>query len=650
MNREQFKATIQELEVYAQQNPRGYRRRVGMMALLGYGYIWLVLMLLVALLAGLVAFTIYAHQVNFGLIKIGLLLLVVAWAVARSLWVKFPRPEGVPLTREQVPELFVMLDELTTRLQAPRFHHVLLVDDFNAAVAQVPKLGLFGWYENYLLLGLPLMQALPPDQLRSVVAHELGHLSQNHAKFSGWIYRVYQTWEQIGENFSRNGNGGAWMFQKFFNWYAPRFGALSFVLRRADEYVADRCAMELTNVRACGDALINSQVRGQFLQERFWPEIYKSASSQNQPPQGVFSDLSSHWRSGLEPQQATQWLQRAFLDRSDYDDTHPSLSDRLNALGYFGDGTNTQSSTRNDLESLPVAVENFVQPLQQSAATRFLGAAENDLTTKLNAQWHDAIAPAWQQQNEETQQGEKTLLELEDKATRETLSEDEQWQQVHLTSQVRGEDAALPLMRAFVERFPAHAPARFLLGTTLLGQKNDEGIALLEGVMRDEKEITLDVCGALYDYAKAQGRHEDAARHREQAEAFMEQLQEAQAERNSISAKDSFVSHTLTPEQLQSVRDILASEDRVATAYLARKQTTNFSEVPHHVLGIATRQTSAKFLGTEDNQALVQKLLERMENLPVDYFLVFSSETRKIENALSKVEGSQIYSREKKSR
>jgi hypothetical protein len=34
------------------------------------------------------------------------------------------------------------------------------IDDFNAAVVQAPRLGLFGWYRNYLLIGLPLAKAL----------------------------------------------------------------------------------------------------------------------------------------------------------------------------------------------------------------------------------------------------------------------------------------------------------------------------------------------------------------------------------------------------------------------------------------------------------------------------------------------------------
>lgn len=58
---------------------------------------------------------------------------------------------------------------------------------------QHARLGVLGWHVNYLILGLPLMQAVSPEQFRAIVAHELGHLSRNHSRFAGWIYRVRLT-------------------------------------------------------------------------------------------------------------------------------------------------------------------------------------------------------------------------------------------------------------------------------------------------------------------------------------------------------------------------------------------------------------------------------------------------------------------------
>lgn len=46
----------------------------------------------------------------------------------------------------------------------------------------------WGMMKNYLIIGLPLMQSLSTEQLTSVLAHEFGHLSKNHARAANWIY------------------------------------------------------------------------------------------------------------------------------------------------------------------------------------------------------------------------------------------------------------------------------------------------------------------------------------------------------------------------------------------------------------------------------------------------------------------------------
>ncbi len=221
MTHEQFDALVEKLERFAHKEPASYRIRVGLLAALGYTYLILILVGLLALVGLLVSIVLLSHQVNAVMIKLGVLLLIPVWVIVRSLWVSFPPPQGIKLSRQQVPQLFDMVDELTTKLQAPQFHHILLDRNFNAAVVQVPRFGVFGWHQNYLLVGLPLMQALSPEQFRAVVAHELGHLSGNHSRFAGWIYRVRKTWMQIFERFQHSQHGSSVLFDRFFNWYAP---------------------------------------------------------------------------------------------------------------------------------------------------------------------------------------------------------------------------------------------------------------------------------------------------------------------------------------------------------------------------------------------------------------------------------------------
>src|ERR1044072_3131247 len=240
MTHEEYLEMVRRLEEFAGREPKKYALRVGVLAALGYAYVLLVLAFVATLIYLLFWLTFLGGRFNFYVIKFGWVLLMLAWVVLRALWVRLPAPEGIRLTREQAPRLFELADELAAKLEAPRVHVLQVDGEYNASLAQVPRLGPFGWQRNYLTLGLPLMQALTPEQFRAVLAHELGHLSGNHGRFGSWVYRVRQTWVQLLVRLEREERWGAFAFTKFVNWFAPYFNAYSFVLARRHEYEADK--------------------------------------------------------------------------------------------------------------------------------------------------------------------------------------------------------------------------------------------------------------------------------------------------------------------------------------------------------------------------------------------------------------------------
>jgi len=187
MERAEFESLVTRMEHLAKEQPAAYRRRVFGLAALGYGYLLFVVLLLLVLCALAAISVRYLRAAGVKLVIIlGALLL----AILRSLWIKWEPPEGERVTRNTAPELFQLLDELQRRLRTPPVHEVLVTSELNAGVMQVPRLGLFGWHRNYLLVGLPLMKGLTLEQFKSVLAHELGHLSRGHARSANRIYRL----------------------------------------------------------------------------------------------------------------------------------------------------------------------------------------------------------------------------------------------------------------------------------------------------------------------------------------------------------------------------------------------------------------------------------------------------------------------------
>src|SRR5262249_21700409 len=137
--------------------------------------------------------------------------------------------------------------------------------DFNAAVVQAPRLGLFGWYRNYLLIGLPLVKALTVEQFKAVLAHEFGHLSKGHGGMSNWIYRQRLRWSRLIAALEAAESWGVFLFRPFLRWYAPYFNAYSYPLARANEFEADATSARLASRQAAAEALTAVNVVGSYL-------------------------------------------------------------------------------------------------------------------------------------------------------------------------------------------------------------------------------------------------------------------------------------------------------------------------------------------------------------------------------------------------
>src|SRR5436309_10423008 len=188
MQFEAYRDLIQRLEAEAARDPRRYALRVGLFGVLGYAY-------LVAVFGALCAIVILGPRLRHGgswlVVSPGLVLIPVAVVlVLRVLIVRMGTPRGVPLVRERVPALFSMIDEVARALHAPRPDRVLLTPDYNCTALQRPRLGIFGWPENVLMIGLPMLETLSRSRFRAILAHELGHLAADHGTFTGRMHVV----------------------------------------------------------------------------------------------------------------------------------------------------------------------------------------------------------------------------------------------------------------------------------------------------------------------------------------------------------------------------------------------------------------------------------------------------------------------------
>jgi Zn-dependent protease with chaperone function len=555
-----FVAKLRRLLLLAQAHPTAYRYRVRAWGLLGYAGMYLPLLVAAGLLAKAL-WTVLAA----GVWELAFFLALpfgVVWKIQRALWVKIDPPTGRALGPAEAGPLHGLLREQTLALGAPAVHSILLTTSYNAAAVQLPRLGLLGWPRNYVLVGLPLLQTLTPEQAAAVVAHELGHLRGGHGRFGAWVYRVHKTWAQLLGQLERNGRRS--LVRPVVGWYVRQFRAWSHPLRRVAELEADAAAARLTSPATLAEALCALRVRHAALAQLYWEPLEASVAHEPAPPPAAISQLLPVARTAhLPDEEAAVLLRQAVEADPDPFDTHPTLGERLAALGQ------------------PAAVPALPAI---TAAEAWLGPNLPALAQALDAEWAAARAAAWHERHTQLR-AELTAL-TEELALRPPSPEAEAWQLAQHTEAHQGAAEALPLYRALLDA-PAHrVAAHFAVGRLLLAQDDAAGLPLLEEAMAAHPDHLGPGLALQLAYYQRRGNHADLDEHLARQRQHAALAERMQAERQGCSPQDGVLAHGLPDADLAAVRAVLARPaHRVAQAWLLRKRLTYFAaEKPFFLL------------------------------------------------------------------
>ncbi|MCL2344467.1 MAG: M48 family metallopeptidase [Desulfobulbus sp.] len=564
MDIDRFKQLVARLERESAVSPGVYRAKVAALTLLGFG---ILLLFLAAAGAGLLALAGFAAVVALTggkalilLLKAGKLLLLLAvplWYLVKNgvqaLFIRFPPPEGREITRDEAPALFAEIDRMRTTMKGPRFHHVLIVDEVNAAVVQRPAFGLIGWPRNYLLLGLPLLEGMAPEEALAVVAHEYGHLAGADGRFGAFIYRLRHTWATIEAVFEQMSGWVNKLMAPLLRWYVPYFNAYTFVLARANEYQADAASARLVGVEHAQDALKRSNILGPryaLFMERTLARIDHEA----QPP----SDLMHRWaaQAGAAPAEAEaqKWLGDALDREGHYADSHPTLRARLAAL------------------ALPEAAQAAAPPplANASAAQAWLGSLADTLRAEFEARWADNVAAPWAERYDEAQQERQRLAELRALPAPDA---DEQLEVLRLTLRLEPEADLREALAAFNAAHVDMPLGLFLEGSHRLDQGEPAGIDLLERAIAIDSEATKPALARIHAFLveRKETAAAEACAERWQARDRMEALRQAQID--NLDPKSELVAPDLDAATLAAAQAVLGDNapKHVSAIYLARR-------------------------------------------------------------------------------
>jgi hypothetical protein len=355
---------------------------------------------------------------------------------------------------------------------------------------QRPRWGVFGNYRNHVEIGLPLAMALSVDELKAVLAHEMGHLSGAHGKFSAWIYRQRVTWRALESKFREPSNVFDQVLGAFYGWYAPYFHAYSFVLARNHEYLADQAAAIATSTAALGSALTKSELIARFLSEVYWKRFFDHVERSAEPPYAPHALMPRAFKIAEKQWAREDWLEDSLRDFAADDDTHPSLAERLAALDYTAE------------------VPSHVA--EHSALSLFDPAAPA-LVKHFDDEWLGHNAAEWRRQHAALKEAKEKLAEFDGWSSDE-LSPEQLWEKALLLLDLSRNADALDTLALLLKREGKYPKAHLLLGVLLLEQNEDRGLQYLMSSIRQDPSLFDDAGRAGYAYLMRRGREGEANR------------------------------------------------------------------------------------------------------------------------------------------
>ena len=614
----------------AKADPRGYRRVVGAWALLGYAVLIGALAFALAGVAAIVAAIFSGGGALWLLAKLGIPLIFVVIVIVRLLTLRIPPPDGIELREADAPQLFGAIERLRERLDTPRIDHVLLDGDFNASIVQAPRLGPLGWQRNYLTIGLAYMQALSPEELESVIAHELGHISRRHGRFAVWIYRVRNSWARFAHELEEGGVTGAGIARRFAAWYVPRLQACSVALMREHEHEADRAAAEAVGAQHAARALVRAAVVAPTV-GRYWDDVYRHVLDEPTPPATVFRGLRDALREPPGPEGEAA-VARALATPTDTADTHPALAERLAVLG-----------------CVPATLDlgQALAPPPATAADALLGPGGHpQLADRLSADWFAAVLEGWSRRHGAAAVEREELARLDARAVAKNLELDAARRRAELVEELRDGAAALAAWRDVLALEPADGRAHLAVGARLLAQGDESGLAHLGAAIAASPLAAVPAAESAYGYLAGAGRHEEAAPYRARFNSELDALDAADAERRDLTRSDALQPHGLPAAELAELRGALARVEGVAHAYVARKRVAVLADdAPLYVVGVVRATSWWRPERSDADARLVQRVVAELA-LPGDFFAVpLAKSNRWLLRRLEQMDGARVLGR-----
>lgn len=240
---------------------------------------------------------------------------------------------GEFVTRQEAPKIWEIWDELDSN--KPQRRQLVIDADMNASMAERRTImGLWG-REVTMTIGMPLLLCLDEPALRSVIAHEIGHSELRHTSGLSNLAEFEATFETLFEyadpnttitgamTYSMLGGLGSWLEKEML------------YLSRQHEFEADRAAADSETASIEARSNLLCEAVGEFYLEEILKPIDKEILGAISAPRSPLLQLIDRLDEVRDPKTIMKYARRSWKKDPDPKSTHPTLKERIEALGFI---------------------------------------------------------------------------------------------------------------------------------------------------------------------------------------------------------------------------------------------------------------------------------------------------------------------------
>lgn len=527
-----------------------YIVNLALFASLGLGFLLLLAIVVTLLLSFVTKFTIQSSSLwsHIHGITVICILAFVLLQLIRAFITKIDEPKGLELTADNT--LWKAINHLREQIQALPVDRIVINDELSAAIISIPSFNPFR-QKQQLIIGAPLLAALSKDEVLTLLAHELGHLSRKHTRFAHWIYRTRNSWNGIDDALGSLPGFIQQITQHFYSWYIPAFLRYSFALSSDDEYEADSIAAQTVNPETVSSALCRIGIANDWTSNAFWTNFHKRFKNNQQVPGNTISVLCQQLTS-LDRSTLQKYFLRLDQEHIREYDTHPSIQDRTTAL--------------NITTRLPE------HPIQASGLT-LLGDQRQPILIQLDALWAHTNQQQWADSYTFLARQKQIFQTLSEAKLQRPLNLAERKQLAEAVNHVQGDKAAL---KVYMESYRHNVKdMHALFNTGRIGLKLDlaRSAEVLEKVMIADYWHGYAAAELLINHYYKNNQPLDVARCTRQYELYDHTLADLKTLYDKDDRPFSLITHGLPEQEITKLAQWLHHFPEIKEAALTKRRS-----------------------------------------------------------------------------